>query len=92
MDVGMCLKKGHRCSTPHLVVKIFLTYKTAFLILHPTKRKFLSININQYQSMKFLSIQSHVKSYADIGVCTVLIPFLTGIGVIVLYTLTGIAF
>jgi len=35
---------------------------------------------------------THVKSYADIGVCTVLIPFLTGIGVIVLYTLTGIAF
>ncbi len=35
---------------------------------------------------------THVKSYADIGVCTVLIPFLTGITVILFYTVTGIAF
>lgn len=35
---------------------------------------------------------THVKSYADIGVCTVLIPFVTGMGIILLYTLTGLAF
>ncbi|MEN6468738.1 MAG: hypothetical protein ABFD45_07290 [Smithella sp.] len=34
---------------------------------------------------------THVKSYADLGVCTVLIPFVTGMGVILLYTLTGLA-
>jgi len=35
---------------------------------------------------------THVKSYADIGVCTVLIPFLTGISVIVFYQFTGLVF
>ena len=43
----MCFKKSHRCSTPHFVVNIFLTHKSAFLILHPTKRKFLSIIVEQ---------------------------------------------
>lgn len=35
---------------------------------------------------------THVKSYADIGVCSVVIPFLTGILVIFLYTITGLSF
>lgn len=35
---------------------------------------------------------THVKSYADIGVCTVVIPFLTGILVIVFYQFTGLVF
>jgi H+/gluconate symporter-like permease len=35
---------------------------------------------------------THVKSYADIGVCSVVIPFLTGILVILLYQFTGLSF
>jgi H+/gluconate symporter-like permease len=35
---------------------------------------------------------THVKSYADIGVCSVVIPFLTGIVVILFYQLTGLSF
>lgn len=44
MAVGIYLKMGHRCNIPYFVVKILLTYKTAFPILTPTKRKLLSIN------------------------------------------------
>ncbi len=54
-DVGMCLKRGHRCSIPHLVVNIFLTYKSTFPILPLTKRKFLSILIN-YQFYRERSV------------------------------------
>ncbi len=32
---------------------------------------------------------THVQSYKDIGMCTVLIPFLVGIVVILIYTITG---
>jgi len=35
---------------------------------------------------------THVKSYADIGVCSVVIPFLTGILIILLYQFTGFSF
>jgi hypothetical protein len=41
-DVAMYLQRGHFYRALHFVVKIPLTYKTAFLILHPTKRKVLS--------------------------------------------------
>ena len=49
IDVAMYHRHGHRCRTPHFVVKISLTYKTGLLILHHTKRKFLSIQSIQYQ-------------------------------------------
>jgi hypothetical protein len=35
-------QRGHWHRTPHFMVKISLTYKTAFPILHTIKRKFLS--------------------------------------------------
>ena len=41
----MCLQRGHLRNNPHLVVKIFLTYKSAFPILPTTKSKFLSMEI-----------------------------------------------
>jgi len=37
----MCLQRGHLRNNPHFVVKIFLTYKSAFPILPTTKSKFL---------------------------------------------------
>ena len=43
IDVGMCLQRGHLRNNPHLVVKIFLTYKSVSPILPTTKSKFLSI-------------------------------------------------
>lgn len=38
----MYYRHGHRCLTPHFVVKIALTYKRAFPILSPIKGGFLS--------------------------------------------------
>ena len=39
----MCLQRGHLRNNPHLVVKIFLTYKSVSPILPTTKSKFLSM-------------------------------------------------
>ena len=48
-DVAMYLQRGHFYRALHFVVKIPLTYKTAFLILHPTKRKVLSKPIKHFR-------------------------------------------
>jgi len=59
IDVGMCLQLGHLRNNPHLVVKIFLTYKSVSPILPTTKSKFLSI-INLVRNT------SKVRAYVDV--------------------------
>jgi len=50
----MCLQPGRQRITSHLVVKIFLTYETAFPILPSIKSKLLSVFMGTFAIASFV--------------------------------------